>query len=110
VGFRLGAQNWSGSVHIFSFLASQFPLFMQAGEEPSKDGIRVYGGVLMRSTYVFCFYSHEDHLIRMSTKPCANLHEAMHFAVADCTDCARIQISMGSRIVWSGSLEQVKAA
>jgi hypothetical protein len=64
----------------------------------------------MPGTYIFRYFNPEGGLIRMSMKQCASMREALAIAVADCGECQRIQISLGDRIVWSGSVEQAKAA
>lgn len=64
----------------------------------------------MPGTYIFRYFNANGGLIRMSMKQCPSMREALAMAVADCGECERIQISIGDRIVWSGSIEQARAA
>jgi hypothetical protein len=64
----------------------------------------------MPGTYIFRYFNADGGLIRMSMKQCASMREALATAVIDCGECVRIQISMGDRIIWSGSIDQAKAA
>jgi hypothetical protein len=64
----------------------------------------------MQVTYLFRYFDAEGGMIRMCIKQCADREEAMRLAIIDCGECHRIQISTGDRIIWSGSIEQAKAA
>jgi hypothetical protein len=64
----------------------------------------------MPGTYIFRYFNSDGGLIRMSMKQSASMRDALGIAVSDCGECERIQISMGDRVLWSGSVDQAKAA
>ncbi|HEX3652345.1 MAG TPA: hypothetical protein VHU18_05930 [Rhizomicrobium sp.] len=54
-------------------------------------------------TYTFTFYSADGALFRMTTRPCADLKEAIRHAAGECGLCRSMQIRAQGKVVWSGS-------
>jgi hypothetical protein len=57
----------------------------------------------MQTTYVFHYFISEGSLLRITTRPCADLREAIRLAVRECGLCERLQVSAEGKALWSGS-------
>jgi hypothetical protein len=57
----------------------------------------------MKTNYTILFYGFEGTLVRVETQPCADLRQAIRFAVQDNALCSRYAIYANSRTVWTGS-------
>lgn len=64
----------------------------------------------MRTTYTILFFGPEAALIRLETRPCDDLQDAINYAMRQCAVCERIDIYGDNRTLWSGSPTDALAA